>query len=71
MAGAEAPVEDSGPPRVKFDGDDPRAYPDQRSGQRPGTRPEIDDEIGLADAGSVYDVASRPVIETVVAPANG
>ncbi len=53
---------------MKFDRDDPRADPHERSRQGAGTCSEVDDEIGLADAGSIDDVASCAVIEPVKAP---
>ncbi len=53
---------------MKFDSNYPRADPHERSCQGAGTRSEVDDEIGLADAGSIDDVASCAVIEPVKAP---
>ncbi len=55
---------------MEFDRDDPRAGPHERSRQGAGTRSEVDDEIGLADAGSIDDVASCAVIEPVKAPSD-
>ena len=65
---AEAPIEGCSPSRVELHCDDPGSGPYERGSQRPDTRAEIDDEIGLADASPRYDVASGPVIEGVKPP---
>lgn len=55
---------------MEFHRDHPHTDPDERGRQGAGTRPEIDDQIGLADAGAIDDVASGAVIEPVKPPSD-
>jgi len=70
LAGTEATLERGGPSRVEFDRDHPGAGPYECGRQRPGSGSQIDNEIGIGNAGSGDHVPSGPLIEGMKSPAD-